>query len=129
MKKYLIILLLAGCANKPCREPQVDKAALPQAPGTGVSGTTTTTTLTGSTSTRVLIAKKDGSRQCESKGLSPEEMEKQLKGIKVHSRRKESDGMMHIQMCGAQTGRYNVYEIDAADLKKALSMGFQEWKK
>jgi hypothetical protein len=34
---------------------------------------------------------------------------------------------MHIQICGQSTGQLNVYEISAADLSKAESLGFRKW--
>lgn len=74
----------------------------------------------------VFIFKADGSLQCgEAKGLAAEEMEKELKGIKVLSREKRSDGMMHIQVCGSPTGMINVYEIPAAALPDAEKRGFK----
>ncbi len=76
--------------------------------------------------TTVLVAKEDGSLQCGSKGISTEEMEKQLKGIKVLSRDKHADGKMHIQVCGSRTGMVNVYEIPASSLSEAESRGFKK---
>jgi hypothetical protein len=34
---------------------------------------------------------------------------------------------MHIALCGAETGHYNVYEIAAVDVEKATKIGFSEW--
>lgn len=60
------------------------------------------------------------------RGLSPEEMEKQLSGIRVFSRDKRSDGLMHIQVCGQATGMINVFEIPVANLKEAEGRGFKK---
>jgi hypothetical protein len=78
----------------------------------------------------LLIYKADGSLQCEkTKGLLPEEMEKQfLDGIKVFSRDKRADGLMHIQICGAPTGKINVFEILASQLTEAETRGFKKFE-
>ncbi len=34
---------------------------------------------------------------------------------------------MHITLCGAEAGNYNVYEIAATDIEKAKTLGFSEW--
>ncbi len=74
----------------------------------------------------VFVYKPDGSLQCEQrKGVATEEMEKQLAGIRVISRDKRHDGLMHIQACGTPTGMINVFEIPEASLKDAESKGFK----
>ena len=45
-------------------------------------------------------------------------------GIEVIASRKGSDGRVHIAMCGASTGRLNVYTIPAGSLPKARELGF-----
>jgi hypothetical protein len=55
-------------------------------------------------------------------------MAKQLKNIKILTQEKKNDGMMRIQMCGAPSGVANVFEIEQKNLKKAIKMGFREWK-
>ena len=78
----------------------------------------------------VFVFKADGSLQCGmGKPISAEEMEKELKGIKVLSRDKRPDGMMHIQVCGSPTGIINVYEIPASQLAEAQSRGFKQLEK
>ena len=72
-------------------------------------------------------AKADGSLQCGAqKGIAVELMEKDLRGIKVLSRDKRSDGKMHIQLCGSPTGMINVYEISESQLKDAEARGFKK---
>lgn len=123
------VLLLAACAAGPCRklrEPELaahsgktPKVESPQSSTPSASPMTKEAT--------VLVYKPDGSLQCGmGKGLSVEEMEKQLSGIKVFSRDKRSDGLMHIQVCGSATGMINVYEIPASSLKDAESKGFKK---
>ena len=75
---------------------------------------------------RVFVFKEDGSRQCGmGQAVRPEVMQKELEGIEVFSSDNRSDGMMHIQACGAPTGRINVYEIRQVDLDRALKKGFR----
>ena len=77
----------------------------------------------------VLVSKPDGSLQCGmGKAISPEDMEKQLAGIKVISREKRSDGLMHVQVCGSPTGMLNIYEIPATSLKDAEAKGFKKFE-
>ena len=110
------LILLSGCANHHCRARKDGADMKP--PGTEATATGL-----------ILVAKPDGSKQCEEKsGLSLQEMAKDLGKIKIHRQMKINDGMMRIQVCGAPTGINNVYEIDAADQKKALDVGFEIWK-
>ena len=88
--------------------------------------TSTSTNQATTNDTTVLVSKADGSLQCGSKGLSTEEMEKQLKGIKILSRDKRPDGKMHIQVCGSPTGTVNVYEIPVSSLSEAETRGFKK---
>ncbi|MDX8464903.1 hypothetical protein RFM26_04310 [Mesorhizobium sp. VK23B] len=73
------------------------------------------------------VFKYDGTLQC---GLGQEiplaEMTQELvdAGVSIISSHKSSDGLMHIQLCGALTGQINVYEIATPDLYKALQLGF-----
>lgn len=117
-------------AKESTAEAQTSDGSAPQ-PSPEAGGTQTSspdTTATGPSS--VHVYKYDNSRQCGqgSKAISLEEMAKQLKNIKIISQSKKNDGMMRIQMCGAPTGEANVYEIDQKDLKKAVKLGFREWK-
>lgn len=77
---------------------------------------------------RIKVYKYDGSKQCGmGQAISVEEMQKELRGIQVYSAENKPDGLMHIQMCGANTGIANVYEIDKKDLAEAKKRGFKEW--
>ena len=78
---------------------------------------------------KVLVAKHDGSKQCDKKsGTSLDVMVKDLGEIKVYDQFKAQDDLMRIQVCGAPTGMHNVYEISKSDLKKATQVGFTLWK-
>lgn len=124
-KKYLAgfkFLILVGlvfintsCADKPCR----DMKATTQAVGVPTMNQGKDT---------VRIFKYDGSLQCGTgKAIAIEEMQKELKDIKVYSAVNKNDGQMRIQLCGSPTGQANIYEIDRENLTKALSLGFKEW--
>ena len=76
----------------------------------------------------VEVYKYDGSLQCDrGKEISLEDMARELteNGIEVKASRKGSDGRMHITMCGASTGRLNVYSIATESLPKARELGFE----
>lgn len=75
----------------------------------------------------VFVYKYDGTLQCGmGKEVTLEEMENDLvlAGIKLLSSRKSTDGFSHMTLCGASTGRINIYEIESTDYPKAASMGF-----
>lgn len=115
----LIVGSLLSCANHPCHEPKEPE---------GLKASTFVEPPQESQNGRVWIVKGDNSKQCGTQGTSLDAMAKQLKGIQVFSKEKKSDGLMHIQMCGADTGRLNAYEIKSSDLKTAKDVGFREWK-
>ena len=76
----------------------------------------------------VFVEKSDGSKQCDAtSGISLADMQKQLTDMVIYSSTKKSDGLMHITLCGAETGMFNVYEIAQTDLEKAKMLGFTEW--
>jgi len=76
----------------------------------------------------VQVYKYDGSLQCNrGKEVSLKDMARELSenGIEVKARRKGSDGRVHISMCGASTGRLNVYSIATESLPAARELGFE----
>lgn len=127
------MVLLVSCSTGKCREQKKTTetpttAETQTVPGADLAATQPVSVNKKAAAT-VKVYKYDGSKQCgQASGIELETMEKQLKGIKVVSREKASDGKMRIQMCGADTGQANVYEIPSGDLKAALNAGFQEWK-
>lgn len=140
MKWILLIsasLTLAACSNRPCRELRQPELASAQVPAPKPTPTVATPqaspapqggAVTAPKEGTVLVYKADGSLQCQqAKGVSVQEMEKQLAGIKVYSRDKRPDGLMHIQVCGSPTGMINVFEIDASNLAKAEAKGFKRF--
>lgn len=123
MKRLLLaiplFLILGACTHGNCR---AQKPAEPTATANEASMTSSPAT------DRVKVHKADGSLQCgQGKAIPVEEMQKQLKDIKVFSAANKNDGMMRIQVCGSPTGNSNVYEIDRKDLEAALKAGFKEW--
>lgn len=78
--------------------------------------------------TTIFVSKADESKQCDAtSGVSLSAMQTQLTNITVYSATKKSDGLIHITLCGADTGNYNVYEIAATDVEAAKKIGFSEW--
>ncbi|HHH45011.1 MAG TPA: hypothetical protein ENK49_12810 [Gammaproteobacteria bacterium] len=76
----------------------------------------------------VEVYKYDGSLQCQrGSETSLEDMARELSenGIEVKSSRKGTDGRVHISMCGASTGRLNVYSIATESLPAAQALGFE----
>ena len=115
--------ILLGCTTSDC------KYARNQPKETAVATEATPTVTPSLAPSSVKVFKYDGSKQCEMKsGRSLDTMEKDLKGIQVLSRERKNDGKMRIQMCGADTGWANVYEVPVSDKEKAIKRGFQEWK-
>ncbi|MGE0764087.1 MAG: hypothetical protein AB7N80_12475 [Bdellovibrionales bacterium] len=125
MKKTWILAAFAisvGCAQHHCRRPPDIATPVAVAPGAEetVSG--------GANKRRIKVYKYDGSLQCgQGKPISVEAMAQELKGIQVFSSQKRPDGLMHIQVCGSNSGVANIYEISEADLSKAEKKGFKKW--
>lgn len=120
---YLILtLLIVGCSTAQCRKPLVINKE-------GETSTVAEKLLAGPG--RALVAKKDGSKQCEkpdqSSAKTLEAMKKDLKDIKVYDMAKQQDGAVRIALCGSPTGNFNVYEIAEEDVKKATTLGFIPW--
>jgi hypothetical protein len=77
---------------------------------------------------RIRVFKYDGSKQCgQGKAIPLTKMQTELKKIPVYSAENKSDRLMHMQMCGTNTGTANVYEIDRNNLEAAQKAGFREW--
>ena len=125
-----LLAILSGCSSYNCRQP-LRTYPVPGAPNQAkeVTPQLTVPQSAGAESERkVLIYKYDGSLQCnQGKAVTAESMEKELQGIKIFSREKKHDGLMHIQVCGSRTGYANVYEILERDRKKAEERKFQLW--
>lgn len=141
----LAVIILSACTTGPCRQVknpelanQQSAAAAQAAAGSGTAQTSTASAkgtnsaVTPPTLTKqatLFVYKPDGSLQCgQGKAISPQEMEKQLDGIKVFSRENRSDGLMHIQVCGSPTGMINIFEISATSLKDAEKRGFKKFE-
>jgi hypothetical protein len=116
---FLSAMICFGCANGNCRSQQKNN------PG---EKTVSAQKLPKTAAELVKVYKYDGSLQCGmGKAISLNEMQKELQGIHVYSAKNQNDGLMRTQVCGAATGKANVYEIDRADLSEAKKRGFKEW--
>ena len=122
----LFLTLSLSCSTTHCK----DKASDGQK-NTGSVATSTALPATGAGAklmTKVKIYKADGTLQCnQGKKIELDVMAKELFGLQIYSSENLHDGLMRIQMCGKPTGQNNVYEINASDLPKALSLGFKKW--
>ncbi len=76
----------------------------------------------------VFVYKYKGSKQCEAdSGISLEEMARELdEVISMHT---ANDGLDRIQVCGADTGDLNIYEIGLGYYFKAKELGFLYFKR
>lgn len=118
-----MILLTVACASSNCREMKEKSGEV--APPVKKENDPMNKT---SAADRVKVAKPDGSLQCNQGKATPlADMQKELGAFHVYASSNRNDGMMRIQLCGAPTGNYNVYEIDRKDLAAALKLGFREW--
>ncbi|MEN0060204.1 MAG: hypothetical protein AAGB31_15300 [Bdellovibrio sp.] len=124
------VLVLGACSHGNCQKQKMNEqsqAATPKTVGASVEGEVPVMEKSSALD-RVKVYKADGSLQCgQGKKIPLDEMQKELKGIKVHSSVNKNDGMMRIQLCGSPTGNCNVYEIERKDLEAALKAGFKEW--
>lgn len=115
------LFVLTGCASGSCKNMQNKNR-------NSESEIAMENKLNQQLSQKVRVFQYDGTKQCgEGKEISLVDMAKQLGDIKVYSSKKINDGKMRIQMCGAENGMANVYEIDRNDLSKAIEKGFREW--
>ncbi len=79
---------------------------------------------------RVWVYKYDQSKQCGvNKGVELTKMQKDFDkmGVDVFESKKQYDGLMRIQACGAFTGLANMFLIKKTDLNKVTSRGYQQW--
>lgn len=76
---------------------------------------------------RVFVYKQDGGKQCEpGTAISLNKMARELKSIKIFSKKKgQGDGFV-ISLCGAHGTGINVFEIGIKDLERAKELGFLE---
>lgn len=129
----LTLILLVGAAVSACATGRCPRAGAADAAVAPVAAAPEAAALPGKVATKtvttILVYKPDGSLQCGmGKGLSAEDMEKQLAGLGVTARSKREDGMMHIQACGQATGMANVYEIPESSLAVAEKRGFRRFR-
>jgi hypothetical protein len=125
----MFIFLLAACAAGNCREKRAEERRK-SSTGAAVAETSAEQVLKETKGSnvmdRVKVYKPDGSLQCGMGAAVPlETMKKDLGNIRVYSQENTSDNLMHIALCGAPTGKINVYEIDRENLKEALAKGFK----
>lgn len=128
-----LIALSLGCQSGPCKQDPTNSkdvsveaiaSSVKAAPAPNIPPATEFKDKAKTT----WVYKYDGSKQCGmGTQISAEAMEKELKGIRVLTRKSENDGMMRTMVCGAATGQANLFEISSSDLKTAESFGFKLW--
>lgn len=112
-------ILLAACQSGNCRSNRSESEK---------GSKKTDVPIASSPQNRTKVFKYDGTLQCGmGKAISISDMQKELTGIVVYSAENKNDGLMRIQVCGAPTGKANVFEIDKSSLDKAKENGFKEW--
>ena len=76
--------------------------------------------------TNIKVYKFDNSIQCERAGIELAVMELELinAGIDVLCSQKGSDGFFRPAVCGAGTGRINIYTIHSSNINDAKDIGF-----
>jgi hypothetical protein len=126
----LVILLLAGCSSSPCNNT-------PQRPPDTKSDAQTILSKDEGTDDSIKklppvnIYKNTGEQQCgEHQGIPLDEMQSVLTKNKIiiYEARTQSDGLVHMTVCGAPSGKIHVFSIPQRDLKKAKKLGFKVWK-
>ena len=74
------------------------------------------------------VKKSAEAKSCEGEGepstLARKELEKG--GVQVLEAVTGGDGLMHLQMCGADTGKQHYFRIPQADVAKAKGLGFSD---
>lgn len=125
-----LCFLIVGCASGNCRSNQQGESKKEMAEkGRILRGEDSVASPKNLSEGRVFVFKPDGSLQCQSgKKISPDEMKQELKDIPVFKSYSQHDGRLHPQICGAPTGKVNVYEIDAESLAAAEKLGFKLFK-
>ena len=127
----VFLILIVGCSSTRCRQqpdPNFFENKTKDLPDFQKQKASKTGLGEGST-IWIKVFKPDGSKQCGmGTAVSPEDMSKDLrdKGIKIKSMKKQSDGLMRIQVCGAPTGMINVFEIQQSNKDTAISTGYKE---
>lgn len=73
-----------------------------------------------------LVYRSNESIQCESDGISPEDMQRSLSdsGIDVSCAEAAHDGLFRSTVCGGDTGQINVFEIPGSAVNQASTLGF-----
>ena len=76
----------------------------------------------------IWIKKSAEAKSCEGEGEPAAAARKELEkaGVQVLEAVTGGDGMMHVQMCGADTGKHHYFRISEGDRAKAQAQGFAD---
>jgi hypothetical protein len=76
----------------------------------------------------IWVKRSANAASCEGEGEPLTIARKDLENaqVRILQEKRAGDGLMHIQMCGADTGEQNYFQILKSDLEKAKTQGFSE---
>jgi hypothetical protein len=126
-----LLVFLVGCSHSECKNiPQRDAAlaAQQQSSPTPTESVTPVNTKSEANSKLIQIYKETGAKQCgEGDAIPLQKVKEQLTKNKVEplDAKTQSDGYMHMQVCGAPTGEIHVFTIQKSQLKRATALGFK----
>jgi hypothetical protein len=127
----VLSLSLVACASGKCRQKKDEKTFVEQVENLPHFKTKEAKSIKPGDLDTVKIYKADGTRQCEpTRPIPATELKTQLEtnGVKVLKIEHTTDGVMHIQVCGSETGKIYVFDIQRLHLQKALKMGYKSLK-
>lgn len=131
MSKIIFVfaaLTVAACSHEQCNN-------VPQRPPASEEAAVVATATPAPTAAPVIpkdavqVFKPTGEKQCEKgkAGIPLDEMQATLSTnkIPVFESHTQSDGKMHMQLCGSPAGTIHVFTISKDDLKSAEKLGFK----
>lgn len=133
MKFYLVLLLsctIVSCSLTKCRQKKDEKTFVEQVENLPDFKSKDSKSINAGDLKTVRVYKADGTRQCEANRPIPiSELKQQLENNKIKVLKVEhtTDGVMHIQSCGAETGGVYVFDIQQLSLPKALKLGYKNF--
>ncbi|MCB0348667.1 MAG: hypothetical protein KDD37_07515 [Bdellovibrionales bacterium] len=133
MRFSLILILsctLISCSLTKCRQKKDEKTFVEQVENLPNFKSKGPKSIKAGDLETVRVYKADGTRQCEGNRPTPiTELKEQLEsnGIRVLKVEHTSDGVMHTQSCGSETGRVYVFDIQKLNLPKALKFGYKNF--
>jgi hypothetical protein len=126
----LLCIFAVSCASGKCRQKKDERTFIEHANNLPNFKTKENKEMKPGDLDVVKIYQADGTRQCEpARPIPATDLKKKLEDNKIKVLRIEhtTDGVMHTQVCGADTGRIYVLDIQSLNLDKALKLGFKKY--